>query len=204
MATVTKSQLRRREQIVRVATKVFAEKGYRASTIQDLARELDVTSAAFYYYFDSKQELLVEIVMRPMELLVNQAANILQRSYEYEIERIRDLVHGHIGLIVSERALFTVLLRERVELAPDAAIALRKSEDVYYDQIKNAIEACIESGEVAFPSPRLAALGLIGMMSWVLRWHDPARALSDVEIAESFYALFLGGVASGLRTLGSD
>ena len=58
----------RRDDILASATHIFATKGYHASTLQDIADELGLTRPAFYYYFESKQEILEAICLRAAEV----------------------------------------------------------------------------------------------------------------------------------------
>ena len=189
----------RREEVLLAAAKVFCGRGYRASTIQDVARELGFTSAALYYYFDSKEMMLNEIIMRPMQLLIDEADAVAATPVDQEMDRIRDLVRRHVTLILAEYELFSILLRERLELSDEAAAQLRELEEGYYVRIRGLVEACVQADEADVRSPRLAALALIGMMNWVLRWYTRDGELTPDEIAEAFFEVFVHGITSGAR-----
>ncbi len=183
----------RRERVLQAAAGVFSDKGYRASTITDIGRELGFTSAALYYYFGSKQEILSELIVRPIQQLQAMATEVAATDLSNQA-KVAEIVRRHIEMMLQQRELFTIFLRERVELEPVHARRLASLEEKYYQQIRNIIDDAARAGELTDVNPQLAALGLIGMTNWVLRWFRPNGALGMGEIAEGLMDIFQGGV----------
>jgi AcrR family transcriptional regulator len=193
VAEEEQSNRTRREEVLAVAASVFSERGYRASTIQDIGRELGITSAALYYYFESKQEILSELIVRPIQQLEAMSAEVAASNLGNR-EKLFEIVRRHIEMMLQQRELFTIFLRERVELEPVHAKRLAELEEKYYRRVRGVIEAAQKDGEIRAVSPQLVALGVIGMTNWVLRWYKPGGQLSMTEIAAGLMDVIEGGV----------
>lgn len=175
------------------AAAVFSDKGYRASTIQDIGRELGTTSAALYYYFGSKQEILGELIVRPVRQLREMAAEVAQSPLSNR-EKLGEIVRRHIDMMLKQRELFTIFLRERVELEAQHAGRLAEMEEEYYRQIRSIIDDAARAGEMRDVNRQMLALGIIGMTNWVLRWYRPDGPLTADEIAAAFMDMVAGGL----------
>lgn len=193
VAEEDQSNRTRREEVLGVAASVFSEKGYRASTIQDIGRELDITSAALYYYFTSKQEILSELIVRPIQQLEAMSAEVAASSLSNR-EKLFEIMRRHIEMMLQQSELFTIFLRERVELEPVHAKRLAELEEKYYRRVRGVVEAAQKEGELRAVNPQLVALGVIGMTNWVLRWYKPDGQLSMAEIAAGLMDVVEGGV----------
>jgi AcrR family transcriptional regulator len=73
MARRTERQEARREQILNGAARVFSKKGYHASTVDEIAKELGLTKASIYYYVSDKSDLLYQLYKRAMTMLLGVA-----------------------------------------------------------------------------------------------------------------------------------
>jgi len=193
MALDEQSTSNRREDVLRAAAIVFSDKGYRASTIQDIGQALGITSAALYYYFESKQEILSEIIMRPLVQLIDMADEVA-RSSRSDKEKLAEVIRRHIAMMLSKRELFTILLRERVELSTKDAKRLADLEERYYQKVRAIVTGAVDKKEAREVNSRVAALALIGMINWVLRWYRPDGPLTEEEIASNMSDIFFHGI----------
>jgi AcrR family transcriptional regulator len=190
----TRSKAERYEEILQAVAAVIARKGYRASNIHDIAAELNLTSAALYYYVSSKQDLLVDICNRAGSRLFDALDEILELDVEPR-EKVRLLFLRHLQVIESDRQVFTILIQERSELPPEREEQLIAGERAYLKRIKELLEQ-IDDGEDA-PDARLAAYAMVGMLNWALRWYRPEGRYSLDEVANDFYRIFMNGFSGG-------
>ncbi len=176
-----------------MAALVFSQKGYRASTILDIGRQLGTTSAALYYYFESKQEILSELIGRPIQQLEAMSSEVAGSTLSNQ-DKLSEIVHRHIEMMLQQRELFTIFLRERVELEPIHAKRLSDLEERYYHTIRNLVMKAQGNGELRDVNPQLAALAIIGMTNWVLRWYRPDGSLDGSQIAAGLVDVIHGGI----------
>src|SRR6202453_1860130 len=98
----------RRDQLLLVARGIFAERGFQATTMDDIAKEAGFTKPILYQYFDSKTELYREIVNQTAEKLMNSL-----RAAVAEVEspraKIEVAFHVYFEMVVSETDAFRIL-----------------------------------------------------------------------------------------------
>lgn len=184
----------RREQVIDAAIRVFYSKGYRAATIQDIANELGFTGAALYYYVKSKQDLLVEVIQEPSRRLIAMTERVAAVNVR-PIEKLRMIIGEHLKIMLRNKELFSILLRERIELPPEKAEQLARLDSDYYDAVKNQVRDAMEGGELKSESPEVVTLALLGMVNWTLLWYREDRPLQDQDIADIFFRIFYEGTA---------
>lgn len=186
----------RREEVLAGALRVFAAKGYRGATIEDIANELGFTRAALYYYFDSKLALLTTLVFRPIEMLLEEATKVEAMDLDPRT-KVAESVRSHVRAITEERDLFTVMIREQVELPAERLSQLRRMNREYHDVLRRMIDDGIAQGQLAVENSDLAALFIIGAINWTLQWYRPGRQVDVEGIARIFGDLAVGGLLHG-------
>lgn len=183
----------RKEEVLEAALQVFAAKGYRAATLDDIARELGFTPAALYYYVDSKQELLTTLVFRPVELLL-EAIQEIEQTDQSPAAQLQEAIAAHLRIITEQREWFMVMLREQMELPEDRSAEMREKNRQYHHAIQRIIERGVRNGELATDSPRLVSLFLIGAINWTLQWYRVDGPLSADDIAAVFSDTTMAGL----------
>ena len=197
-AVVGPRQLRRKpkseryEEVLAAAARVFAERGYRASTIHDITSELDMTGAALYHYVEGKEDLLVAICQRAGDRLHDAAKEIMALDLPPE-EKLRKFFHRHLELVDADRPIFKILIQERSELPADRVEELLKGERAYLATVRGLLEQ-FQLQALAGLDPTLAALAMVGMLNWTIRWYRPDGRYRLDELAEEFFRMFALGV----------
>jgi len=184
---------RRRSELIRVACRVFAEKGFDGASLQDIAAEFGVLKGSLFHYIQTKDELLLEII----EGVYADAARevwVIAQEEDTAVNRLRRVIVGYAVFISRNLDEVTVWMHDFNALPDARRKALRKLEDRDRHRLEDLIaEAQREGGIRADVDPRLAALALLGSINWLHRWFQPRR-LSVEEIGRSFSDLFLAGL----------
>ncbi len=190
--TRTLSKAERYDQILAAAAKVFAERGYRRSNIHDIARELGITAAALYHYTLSKQDMLADICMRAGTQLHEGVKAVIALDLPRE-ERLKALFHHHLRLVESNRAIFMILTQERSELPAERLDELLSGERAYFATLRELLEQ-LDGPDYEIPDPGLAALAMLGMLNWVLRWYRSDGAYELDDVADELFRIFHRGI----------
>ncbi|HEY8217551.1 MAG TPA: TetR/AcrR family transcriptional regulator [Acidimicrobiia bacterium] len=184
------------EAIVDAGSKVFRRLGFAQANLEDVAREVGLNRATLYYYVADKEELLVAIVDEPLERMTSDLRAIAALDLPAS-ERLRRAVVQHMRSL-EEAPELCIFLAENLRLlmsGRDHEIQANAHE--YASAMAGIVAAGIATGELRDDvDPRLAMLGLIGMLNWSHRWYRPGGAMTLAEIGEQFAATFLDGLRS--------
>jgi len=181
--------LERREEILARASEVFDVKGYDAGTLEDVAKAMGMRKAGLYHYVSSKSELLFLLFDRAWELGFQRMTGV--EDIADPAERLAEVIRRHVGLIAERKSLFTVFLGRRPLFDEDGERAFLERERRYVGIFARAVRDAAAAGLIPPVDPRLGAMALLGMTSWVYKWYDPATATAE-RIGDEFVRLVLG------------
>jgi AcrR family transcriptional regulator len=184
-----------RKELFKIAARLFREKGYKATSMQDIARELGIQKPSLYYYITSKEDLLKEIGRVTMGMLIKEIERIAFSPCSSK-EKIEMIISSHLKLIAEHIELFTVSLREINPINArsfwDEVVALR---DKYESYVRGILRVGRESGEFRKDlDEKLTGFALLGMLNWSIRWFSPTGGKTPEEIARAWIELFLNGI----------
>jgi TetR/AcrR family transcriptional regulator, cholesterol catabolism regulator len=184
-----------RQEILRTAARLFQQRGYDATSMNDVAAALKFSKGGLYHHFQSKDEILFEIMNHAMEITQERVINPVRGIADPE-ERLRALIRLHIEVVLSPRDReITVMLHENHPLPPALRkrINARKKEYVHFleNLMTEAQHARRVKGKV---SPRAAAFALLGMVNWIYQWYKPEGELQVKNLTPQFTDLIFGGI----------
>lgn len=182
--------------LLRQAAKVFFEKGYDRASIRDVAREAGMSLAGLYYYFRSKEELLHLILEKVFTDLLETLGPRIEASSD-PVERVRILIHNHIGYFVENLVEMKVLSHEYESLTGAYHEAIRKIRRDYFRLVERVVSEVMERGAARGVTARVAALSLLGMMNWLYTWYRPAVDGDAAAVAGQMTSMFLNGLLAG-------
>jgi AcrR family transcriptional regulator len=184
-----------RAALLNSAVKLFAKQGYDGTSVQQVVDDAKRTKGAFYYYFDSKEDLLQQLHDNSVDYQLELLRQVLERDDPADVQ-LKDLIvtvlMEPMGMYKSEIAVFTHELRRLTDEGFEDVLAKR-------DEFERCVVAIIERGVKAgifkdLGPPRLLAFGIIGMCSWSHNWLDPNGALTPRQIGELFADLVVSGL----------
>ena len=187
----------KREEIVNAAALMFAEKGFRDATIQDIAKELGITGAAIYYYFDSKEQLLYEVWKRAGRKL-QDGVDAVRSGPGTPLEKVRLAFRRHLETIISDRSIFEVLIHQRSRLPLYGRDDLVADERRYTETVVELVSE-IPGDQLRIKEPRILVMGLIAMLNGVIRWYSSEQRMTLEEIADLYFEMFASGAVVGDR-----
>lgn len=186
----------RRDEILRAAAAVFAERGYHGASMRDIAGRLGVQQAAIYYYFDSKADILEGICRIGITEFLEKLGRIVGETGPLA-ERIRAAIAAHLEPLVQRRFYVHAFLFLRRDLPPRARAPLDGLAHAYEALWRDLIKEGQRRGEIDRGiDPDLAMLAILGMCNTVARWPESAVRGGLAGIAAGFSRI----VSQGLVT----
>jgi AcrR family transcriptional regulator len=183
-----------REQILARAARLFARRGYTATTMNEVAEACGVSKPSLYHYVRDKHQLLAEIAeahIARLEALVDEVA---AETHAPE-ERVRRLIAAFLAVYAGAQAEHRVLTEDVKFLRPADRRRILEGERKVVAAFAEAIaEARPELRDAALDKP--LSMLLFGMMNWMFTWLKPRGALTHAEMAPVVADLFFGGLGA--------
>ena len=203
MVKVQKKQSRlssteRVDQIYRVAAQIICERGYDATSMNDIAEAVGITKAGVYHFIPSKKELLFAIMSYGMDTL--ESTVIVPASVVGDAEtRLRFIITSHAMLIARSsndegHDPVTILVEEEMGLSAVHRRKIKQRKRIYLDLIRDTLAQLKEEGKLKEIDVTTAAFSLLGMILWLARWFRPDGRLSREQVAEEISKIALGGL----------
>ncbi|MFZ0299012.1 MAG: TetR/AcrR family transcriptional regulator [Candidatus Sulfotelmatobacter sp.] len=186
-----------RQEILRTAARLFQQRGYDATSMNDVAAALKLSKGGLYHHFQSKDEILYEIMNHAMEITEQRVLNPVRGIADPE-ERLRALIRLHIEVVLSPRDReITVMLHENHPLPPALRkrINIRKKDYIHFlESLMTEVQDKGQHREKGKVSPRAAAFALLGMINWIYQWYKPEGELQAQNLIPQFTDLIFGGI----------
>ena len=175
------------------AASLFCEKGYEATSIQDLAGALGLQKPSVYHHMASKEDLLFQI-MEEAHIEVREAATRAVAGAPTPGARVEALIHSHMTTMLGNREYHYVMLVEHRSLSPAHQTQLRQLHKEYGEHIKAVLADAQAAGVLRtdIVTSHLAFL-LTNLMNWSIFWYRESGGLSPHQIASLIQTQFLHG-----------
>ncbi len=181
--------------ILDVAVRVFRERGYEGSSLEQIARAAGITKASIYYHVRSKEELLARGVGRALDSLF-AVLDEPEARRGAAVDRLRHLVRRTIEITVERLPEVALLIRVRGNTRVERRVLERRRE---FDRIVSEamVEAQREGGLRADIDPRLATRLIFGMLNSITEWYRADGELGAAAIAEAANRIAFEGLIGG-------
>lgn len=180
--------LRRRQEVIDTAARVFHDQGYESGSLDDVAAALDLRKASLYYYVKSKSQLLYFVFDQAISEALERLKNVADASDP--ADRLRMYIQHQVTIMSEERSLFRVFFENRPSLSPEFESSIRGKERQYLDLFIDAVRIAVEADVLPAMNPRFGAQAILGMSTWVYKWYDPEND-DAAQVVDDFTALVL-------------
>lgn len=178
----------RLETLLAAAARIFAEHGYHATSMRDLARASGFSLAGMYHYVEGKQELLFLIQDRTFARVLEGARAAVAGHADPEA-RLRAFIRHHVVFFAAHMDEMKVLAHEEAELTGGMRAQVRRHKKEYV----GLLDALLRDVPGRHADPHLAAYALFGMMNWMHTWYRPSGPTTPDALADELASLFLDG-----------
>ena len=184
-----------REALVEAAVACFYEKGYEATSVQEVVERAGVTKGAFYHHFSSKDELLAHIHDTFMDVQLQMIERVAARDASAR-EKLVELVEEIVVGAQRFQAHHTIFFEQRRFLSDERFAQALLKRHAFEQHLIDILDQGIAAGEFSkVGSTRVLAFGVIGMAAWTYQWIRPGGGMSAKEIGELYANVLLDGLA---------
>jgi AcrR family transcriptional regulator len=177
---------RRREAIYAAATRLFAERGYAQTSIQDIARDAGVLKGSLYYYVSSKEDLLYQLLVRNHESLYAHVVGQAPQEHSTALEAVHSFVRRHVDYVLAHADLSALYAQESAALQADERWVgdLHRLRRRHEDALCALLAAAVEAGEAVDDDVVMTTRAILSMANATHRWHRSSPRRPAAEIAE--------------------
>jgi AcrR family transcriptional regulator len=191
MAVTTAAAPRPREaDLLRTAIRLFRERGFHATSMQDLAEGLGMNRGSLYHYIESKDDLLWSIVSGTLAQLDQRMRPILEADVPAR-DRLRQAIAMHLAFAAEHADELSLVQIELRSLSPERRSTIIERRNAYERMWRAALESAVVEGSVRQMNVRLAAIAILSACNWFTQWYRPDGPLTVDGIATEFADLFL-------------
>lgn len=183
-------------EILSAAIRLFQQKGYHATSMQDIADAVGLQKGSLYHYISGKEDLLVVINHDAISRYNARLAEVKAMDLPVR-QRLELAVRYHLHGIAENLDMLTIFLRESYALNEDQQQVISEESAKYNRMFEELLQAGIETGEIRPLDPKLATRTMLGACNWFYRWYDPQGPKSMDELANFFVDLLFRGIESG-------
>ena len=184
----------KREAVLRTAARMFNEKGFHATSLDEVAERLNVTKPTLYYYVSSKDEILFECVRTGLEM-VRAGIDEVARSGGTAADRLLACMRAYGRVVTMDFGACVIRVGED-PLPPHSRRELRRLKAEIDHEFRNLIASGVEDGSLAPCDPKVAAFAIAGALSWIGRWYRPDGPLDADEAIERCIAVLARGIVA--------
>jgi len=182
-----------RDDILDAAAQVIRQKGFHGASMSDIAEAVQLQKASLYHHVSSKQEILLALLDRALDMLFEQIDIIAKQPLPAD-EKLRQMVQVYLRLLADNSDLSAVLLFEHRSLEPAQHKRHIPNRDRFETLWRNVLEDGVQTGLFNCSDTALAVRALMGLLNWTLTWYRPDGALSIEQVADQYTNLLLNGL----------
>ena len=174
-----------RQTILDAASRLFIEKGFAGTNINDIADAVGVTRTALYYYFPCKEHMLEALTEDVTEKAGLLAQSVSRRDALPAKEALEQLILQHAGLILAHPLQFRVVERSESSLPEPHRSTAEAARRTVLENFVSVIQRGIDTGQFRDTNAHIAAFSIIGMCNWCAWWFDARGNVTADGVAES-------------------
>ncbi|HAD08733.1 MAG TPA: TetR family transcriptional regulator [Porticoccaceae bacterium] len=183
--------------ILKTAARLFNQNGFRQTSLNDLAEELQVTKPTLYYYIDNKEDILFQCLLTAITRLLEQIEEI-QRTGESGLDKVSRFIHVFTNVFDDEFG------RCLSQPGPEPLSEKYLSQiEPFYIQLdatmRQMIEDGITDGSIRACDSKIAAFTIFGAINWMTRWYQIGGGMTTREVGNEMANMFTKGLTSDVR-----
>lgn len=188
------------QRLLDAAQRLFVSQGYRQTNLDQIASAADLTKGAVYFYFRSKETVLLELLKRVQTVVVDEALNFAASAAPRAADRLVAFLHHQSKLGVTHRDAVLLLILMSLEFSERRGAVRNLLRRVYrrlYDFVERAIQNGQRAGEIRSDvrARELSAIVMAMHDGTFLEWYRRSPALGGPELVRALRSILLSGIA---------
>ena len=181
-----------REDILDAAAQVFRRKGFHGASMSAIAEAVNLQKASLYHHVTSKQEILLALLDRALEMLTEHIAAISSQDVPAD-QKLRQMIRAYLSALADNADLTAVLLFEHRSLDKKTHARHVPQRDKFEGLWRDVVNEGVRTKVFDCSDTGMAVRALMGVMNWTLTWYQPGGGKSIEQIADEYADLLFHG-----------
>jgi AcrR family transcriptional regulator len=187
------------------AAKLIRSKGFQATSLQDIAREVGLTKAGLYHYIRSKEQLLYEIMNYAMDRVDRDVIAPVREIQDPEL-RLALIASSYARLVIGNQEI-TIVLNDIGGLTGAKKQHINRRQDAFYVFVRDTLKELAEQRKLSGIDVSVLAMSFFGVIRWLAHWYHPNGKLAREQVIEEITDLtarrMVGLASTDRHALGS-
>ena len=188
-----KSTVHRRDEVQATAERMFADRGFHATSVRDIAEALNIKAGSLYAHIEAKEDLLWSIVTAAADRFF-AAVEPIVKSDLVPLEKLRRVINAHVGVVTESAASASVYTTQWRHLGEPHRTEFAARRDAYEMMFRGLVRSCIREGTLADVNEKFATLLILSSINWIYQWYSPDGPMTPDEIAGKLTNMLLNGL----------
>ncbi|PWW46931.1 TetR family transcriptional regulator [Melaminivora alkalimesophila] len=182
----------KRNAVLTTAAQLFNERGFHATSLDDIAAQLHVSKPTLYYYVKNKDEILLACVKKGLHMTLD-GIEASRAAGGNAVDQLRACMQVYADIVMQPFGM--CLIRVGDEEVPEPARSeLRRMKSEIDLAFRRLVAQGVEEGSLNPCDPKMTAFVIAGALSWIGRWYQPEGRYGPEEVAQQCIETLLGGV----------
>ena len=182
---------RRRHQVFASSMHLFLEKGFRETSMQEIAAASGIGKSTLYDYFNTKDDILLSVVEDGIYDLTELAKQIVSRDLP-AAEKIHQVMHAHLEYLLENKEFYDHMMYEVQRLGPESQRRIQIRRHAYQDLLCSLVEEATQEGSFRDVNPLLAARTILVILTPAVFTHRPTG--TPEQMMDEAIEIFIRGV----------
>ena len=182
----------KRNAVLQAAAQLFNERGFHATSLDDIAARLNVSKPTLYYYVKNKDQILIECVREGLQMTID-GIEASRAAGGKAIDQLMACMRVYARVVTLDFGMCLIRVGDE-ELPPDSRKELRRLKSGIDKAFRRLVAAGVQEGSLAPCDPKMTAFLISGALSWIGRWYQPDGEYTPEQIAEQCITTLCHGV----------
>jgi len=182
----------KRDAVLSTAAQLFNERGFHATSLDDIAARLSVSKPTLYYYVKNKNDIVIECVRRGLQMMLD-AIEESRRAGGSAVDQLMTCMSIYARIVTMDFGMCVIRLNDS-DLPAASRKEVRRLKAGIDNEFRRLVTLGVADGSLAPCDPKMVAFLIAGALSWIGQWYRPGGEYSPEQIAQQFIATLRDGV----------
>ena len=182
----------KRNAVLSTAAQMFNERGFRATSLDDIAARLHVTKPTLYYYVKNKDEILLECVKKGLHMTL-EGIEASRQAGGNAVDQLRACMQVYADIVTQPFGMCLIRIGDE-EVPEPSRTELRRMKSEIDQAFRRLVAQGVQEGALAPCDPKMTAFVIAGALSWIGRWYQSGGEYSAAQVAEQCIGTLMHGV----------